>query len=128
MNIGKSRRLRWLRPRPRGPEIGSWVCDLRYCVISTEADFRFHRSDGSRSITPVITAKSSISPLPLPLPLPRFCLASVSLCCASALRCFGFGLGFLLLPLLLPGAASNSRDQGHPEGGAHGRAPGPASY
>ncbi|MGO4263265.1 hypothetical protein [Lysobacter sp. TAB13] len=35
--------------------------------------------------------------------------------------CFGFAR-LLLLPLL--GAASNSRDQGHPKGGAHGRAPG----
>jgi hypothetical protein len=32
--------------------------------------------------------------------------------------------GFVFLLLLLLGAASNSRDQGHPEGGAHGRAPG----
>jgi hypothetical protein len=35
--------------------------------------------------------------------------------------CSGFALP---LPLLLLGAACNSRDQGHPKGGAHGRAPG----
>ncbi|WP_215097434.1 hypothetical protein, partial [Lysobacter sp. ISL-50] len=36
-----------------------------------------------------------------------------------------FALALALLQLW-PGAACYSRDQGHPEGGAHGRAPGPA--
>ncbi|MFD1297492.1 hypothetical protein ACFQ4Q_12710 [Lysobacter gummosus] len=54
-------------------------------------------------------------------------VAEISLCLGFALLCASALLLLLLLLLLLPllGAACYSRDQGHPEGGAHGRAPGP---